>query len=480
MNFPATEPRPTRVRYLVLGVLCSLAFLTYFDRICIMQVQDDISRDLNFGQLTSRDEEKLRAEDKQDDPEARAQAEKARATARMSWVFWAFILGYGIFEVPGGWMGDRWGPRAVLVRIVIWWSIFTAMTGSADVMVRWLTSSPEPWMFLGAMVLVRFVFGLGEAGAYPNIGRAIARWFPFRDRAAATSFIWMSSRIGGAVSPWIIGAMSDSLGGWRPAFWVLGAVGIVWAFAFYGWFRDRPEEMPGANQAEAALIRADSGPGSIHHDDGHTKVPWSRLLFSTNLWALYIVASSASFSWYFNVTYLPKYLLEVFNVEFKDSRWFTGSPLLAGAITCVAGGWISDNLIRRTGSKRWGRSLVGVVGFGMAGLFTLTIPTFHSHWPVIAVLCIVSAFQDLAVPIIWTVSADIGERYAGTVAGAMNCMGGVGASLGILLAPRIAAYFDDWNFVFIVNGWVYLAGALAWLRVNAAERLVNREGPSKW
>jgi len=470
---PPSIERPTRVRYLVLGVLCSLAFLTYFDRVCIMQVQEDISRDLHFTQLTEADEEHLRTQGKQENAAARSELANARAIDRMAWVFWAFTLGYGLFEVPGGWMGDRWGPRGVIFRIVICWSVFTAMTGAVDGVVGWFTTSPEPWLLLMVMVAARFVFGLGEAGAYPNISRAMGRWFPFRDRAAAQSAVWFCSRLGGAVSPILILELGHVAGGWRQAFWVLGGIGILWSFAFYFWFRDRPEEMPAVNAAEAELIRADSGPGSIHTDTGHAHMPWRRLLLSSNLWALYLAAACVSFSWFFNITFLPAYLKQVSDVSFEDSKWLTGAPLLAGAVPCLMGGWISDALVRRTGSKRWGRSLIGVVGFGMAGLLTLFVPALGNHYVlIIGIICLACAFQDTAVPIIWTVPVDIGERYAATVAGAMNCMGCVGASLGILLAPRIQIHLGlGWNGVFIVNGCVYLVGALAWLRVNASEPL---------
>jgi MFS family permease len=468
---PAPSPqRPTRVRFVVLAVLCSLAFLTYFDRICISQMKEEISRDLHFTELTEADEQKLRSEGKQDAAEARAQLADARATQRMSYVFWAFILGYGLFEIPGGWLGDRWGPRAVLFRIVVCWSLFTALTGAVDGITSWFTSSPTPWIFLATMVGVRFVFGLGEAGAYPNIGRVLARWFPFRHRAGAQSFIWMSSRFGGAVSPIVVTELGSWAGGWRQAFWILGGLGVLWAFGFYYWFRDRPEEMRVVNPSEIDLIRSDAGPGSIHDEAGHKDVPWNRLLWSRSLWALYVASSGASFCWYFNVFYLAPYVKHAFKVEFQDSRWLSGSPLLVGGVACLLGGWLSDALIRRTGSKRWGRSLPGIIGFGMAGLITLCVPALGNYYLVIAAICLACAFQDPAIPCIWTVSADIGERYAGTVAGCMNAAGGVGASLGLLLAPEFALR-DAWNTVFLVNGCVYLIGALAWIRVDASERL---------
>src|SRR6185295_12374832 len=175
---------------------------------------------------------------------------------RMGWVFFAFFLGYALFEIPGGWLGDRWGPRSVIVRIVLWWSAFTALTGSVDHVVGWFVSHPEPALLLGGMAVTRFWFGIGEAGAYPNVGRALARWFPYRERGLAQGAIWMASRCGGAFSPMIIGAAMAWLGNWREAFWLLGGLGAVWAVAFGLWFRNRPEEKDSVNDAERTLIRS--------------------------------------------------------------------------------------------------------------------------------------------------------------------------------------------------------------------------------
>src|SRR5882672_9962623 len=254
MNPPAS---PTRYRYWVLVVLCSLAFLTYLDRICIMRVQGDIERDLRFTELTRADEQWLHERGLDADTQARAKLESNRATERMSWVFSAFVAGYVLFEVPAGWLGDRWGARAIIFRIVLCWSVFTAATGGVKGIAALFSSKPGPEQWLVAMITIRFLFGVGEAGAYPNIARALGRWFPFRERATAQSFIWLSSRWGGAFAPTIIGGLMLLGGDWQRAFWILGLVGAAWAAFFFAWFRDRPEDKPQVNAAERELIRAD-------------------------------------------------------------------------------------------------------------------------------------------------------------------------------------------------------------------------------
>lgn len=498
--------RPTRVRFTVLAALCTLTFLTYLDRICISRVQEDISRDLRFGELTPEDHEQLQRGSQNDfrdllkpqDEErlkvarqsaqdaapsdgglhryqlARERLEDNRRNSRMSWVFFAFSLGYMLFEIPGGWLGDRWGPRAVIVRIVIWWSVFTGLTGCAD----WLFSNPTPALALISLFVVRFLFGAGEAGAYPNVGRAVSRWFPYGERGFAQGAIWMVSRTGGAFAAVIIGQLMRVAGGWRQAFWLLGAVGVVWAIVFGWWFRNRPEEVASVNTAERTLIRGKlREAGSIYDDSHGAGFPWSRLVTSVNLWALYIAGAAVSFAWYVNITFLPKVLKDKFGMALQDSEWLTGLPLGVGAVFCLLGGAMSDFLIRRLGSRRWGRSLPGLIGFSGAGLCLIMFPYARSPYSAVGLLCLACALQDLAIPNIWSTCSDIGGRYAGTVSGAMNAASGVGAMCSPILSAYLANLFD-WNTAFLVFAGAYVVGALMWLRIDATETLISRKASS--
>src|SRR5579864_186717 len=292
--------RPSRVRYLVLAVFCSLAFMHYLDRLCMMRAQNDVVRDLGLNQLTAADEAELQARGLANDDKARKKMEDARGTKRMSWIFNIFTIGYLLFEIPGGWLGDRWGSRKVLLRIIIWWSVFIALTAWVDLPVRWFISQPAPWILVAVVSLARFLYGAGAAGAFPNIARVLGQWFPFRDRGFAQGFIWMSARMGGAFAPFLFGLLM-LLTGWRIAFSLLGVGGTIWAILFYRWFRNRPEEKAGVNAAEIAYIRA----GAPEVDgDGHANVPWRRLLMSPNLWALYICHAAICFSGYFFLTFI--------------------------------------------------------------------------------------------------------------------------------------------------------------------------------
>jgi ACS family glucarate transporter-like MFS transporter len=444
--------RVTHYRYLVLAVLCSLAFLTYLDRICIMRVQDEISHDLRFDQLDGESRSRKSAHD--------------LATARMGWVFAAFAAGYLLFEVPGGWLGDRLGARRVIFRIVLCWSLFTAATGGVQKITGVFSKNPSPQDWFLTLLIIRFLFGAFEAGAYPNIARALAQWFPYRERAAAQSFIWFSSRFGGAFAPGIIGGLISFGGTWQRAFYFLGFAGITWAILFFIWFRDSPGQKTGVSAEEREWICAETA-GEDRAKDA--KMPWLALL-SPNILALCLVSFCVSFCFYFFITFLPRYLNDQFHVNYSQSQWISGLPLFAGSVACVAGGYLSDYAIRRTGNRRWGRSLLPAFAWGAAALCVFAVPLFHSASAVMVLLTTGFMFQDLSVAPMWSLPADIGGRFTATVGGWMNMAGCLAGILSPLIAARVSIAYG-WNPMFFIFGSVYLLGALAWLRVDASKAL---------
>lgn len=478
--------RPSRVRLGVLAFACSLSLLTYLDRVCISRAAKDIQADLSINDM------------------------------QMGLVFSSFLLGYLLFEVPGGWLGDRFGARLTLTRIVLWWSLFTTLTGCVwkfhyDSGLHLGTGSwTIPLIFDSFLLLlvVRFLFGLGEAGAYPNLTRVVKLWFPFRERGLAQGSVWMSARLGGAVAPVVIGRLSVALG-WRMAFGVLGIIGAVWAVAFFLWFRDRPSQMPGCNEAERDLIQPPGAPtlepsptpasgeanitstpatgaptgvttdAPAHaepEDHGHPWPPARQLAGSLTLWGLSIAAAAVSFGWYFYPTWQPKYLKDVFEISYEGSELLTGLPFLCGAAGCLIGGGLSDRLVRVTGSRRWGRSLLGLVGFTGAGLCVLATGFVTAPWQAILLLCLAFLINDLAIPVIWTVCADVGGRFSGTVAGIMNMVGGIGGMLSPTLIPQVLARLPEdmapairWRIIFAGLATSWFVGAIAWLVVDAGK-----------
>src|SRR6185503_16824229 len=238
--------------------------------------------------------------------------------------------------------------------------------------------------------------------------------------------------------------------------------------------RDRPEDKPQANEAERELIRAtEATAGSIYDDRAAPAFRWASLL-SPNVLALSLASFCVSFCFYFYITFLPKYLKDQFQVEYSQSQFITGLPLLLGGFACLAGGFLSDYAIRRTGSKRWGRSLIPIAGWTAAGLCAFAVSQLHSAVAVMALIVIAFAFQDLGVPSMWSLPTDIGGRFAGTVGGWMNSAGAIGGMLSPLVAAKVSIA-HGWNTTFIVFGAIYMLGAIAWLRVDAGSpiRLAN-------
>ena len=454
---------PSRVRFGVLAFLCTLAVLTYLDRICIMRAREDIQGDLQFSEI------------------------------QMGFVFSAFLWGYTLFEVPGGAMGDRWGSRRVLTGFVLCWSLFTALTGAVPLFTldsgrSFQLGSLTVHLLLDSfvlMMLVRFLFGCGEAGAFPNAARVVGNWFPFRERAVAQGAIWMSARLGAAVAPLVLGRLS-AVFGWRRAFWALGVLGLVWCLLFFWWFRERPEDKEDCNEAERDLIR--SGAGSFQAGEaqaGHGPMPWRHLLGSLNIWALCLAAFCVSFGWYFYPTYQPKFLQDVHHFSYKGAQSamlteiLTGLPFLCGAAGCLLGGRLSDRMVRTVG-RRWGRSLIGVFGFSGAGLCFLAAGLVPWTWLAVTLLSLACFINDFAIPVIWAASADIGRRYAGTVAGWMNMVGGFGGMITPILIPVLLASLGGdltsrWKGVFLVLSTVWFLGASAWLFIDAGKPLIPDE-----
>ena len=217
--------------------------------------------------------------------------------AQWGWVTGVFTLAYAAFEIPSGSMGDRIGPRRVLTRIVVWWSAFTALTGA-------VSSYP-------LLLVTRFAFGVGEAGAYPNIGVAIARWFPLATRTQAWGTVLMSAQLGGAVAPFVVVPLQARFG-WRASFLLFGLLGVLWAIAWFGWFRDTPAEMPRVSAAE----RAETGPFAAPHHG----LPWAIAIRSRNLLALMFMAGFVGWSMSFFQSWLGTYLVR--------GRGFTETGLL--------------------------------------------------------------------------------------------------------------------------------------------------------
>jgi MFS family permease len=420
----ATTATRTRNYVLLLGIL--VAGITYLDRVCISVAAPSIMSELGLSNL------------------------------QMGYVFGTFAVAYGLFEIPSGWLGDRWGQRSMLTRIVVSWSVFTALTGAVR--------------NYALLIVVRFVFGAAEAGAFPTLSRALARWFPAIDRGKVNGFMWMGARIGGALSP-PLATMLMLAYGWRSMFLIFGLVGLIWCAVFWLWYRDDPAEHPRVNQAELVYITQDAASAGDSLPAADEKTPWKRLFLSGNLWALFWMYFATSYGFWFFLTWMPTYLTKEQGLNAQETGFYSALPLGVGAVACLCGGALSDWLVRRTGSLRWGRRAVGMGGFllSAAGFGAASV----AQGPLAAVLCLIFAAgsMDLAVPVAWAACLEAGGRYGGTATGFMNTASSISAFISPLAAAWLFDQFGSFAAMFWSAAIVYSLAGLLWLRIDATQSL---------
>jgi MFS transporter, ACS family, glucarate transporter len=420
---------PTRVRVRVLGFAFLLAVVTYLDRICISAAAPYIIDDLHLSVL------------------------------QMSVVFSAFTLSYSLFEIPSGWLGDVIGPRRVLTRIVLWWSAFTMLTSVAG--------------GFRSLVTIRFLFGAGEAGAFPNIARSFSHWFPTRERGRANGVMFLGSRVGGMLSA-PIALLIVARWGWRVSFVLFGMVGIVWAAAWFAWFRDRPRDHPAVNAEELAWIRGDARSPLSPDRNTVEATPWGDLLRSRNLYAICAMYFAFGYGLYFYFTWLPTYLIRQLGFSRLATGVFASLPFVLAGVADIAGGWLTDYLSRTRG-LRVGRCYLGFAAFVTCAalVFGSTLPVPSIAKAVLLALALASA--DLALGACWAVPLDIAPEHAGVITGFMNTLGNLGGLIGPLVVGVAVDRWGSWTFPFYVTAIVYACGALSWLAIDPTRSLMTKD-----
>jgi sugar phosphate permease len=296
----------------------------------------------------------------------------------------------------------------------------------------------------------------------------IADWMPVHERGFAQGTVWTFSRLGGAFVPFLFVWLWNSYGTWTTPFSAMAGLGLLWCAVFWPWFRNRPEEMAQVNAAERELIAA-GRPASSRSPE---PVPWSRLLGSTNVWALCLMYGSIGFGGNFITNLLPLYLKDFRKLTDEEFSWLSSLPLAFGIASCLLGGWLSDWFIQRTGNRKWGRRLSGAIGAVVASLVVLSVPRVEEVWLLAVVLSVWFFCNDLTMGPAWAACADIGERYAGTLSGAMNMMGSVAGAAGAALAGKLLQ-MDQAKWVFLVFAGSYGLAALSWLLVDVTKPLVD-------
>lgn len=421
--------KPTRARYGVVGFCCALAVVTYLDRACIGVLAPDIRRDLGLDMR------------------------------QMSYVFSAFTLAYAIFEIPSALWGEKIGARKVLARIVTWWSAFTlltaAVTGYANLLV------------------VRFLFGAGEAGAWPNATRVFSRWIPAHERGRVQGVFFAGAHLAAGLTPPLVLLISPFVG-WRGIFLIFGSFGLVWAWAWLRWFRDRPADHPAVNPAELALIAsttADAPPATAALSPDASM--WGPVLRSPDVWLLSLVAFANGYGFYFVITWLPTFL-STLGFSSATLAIYSGLPMIFAVPADILGGVTTDFVARKFG-VRLGRALVGGAAYAVAAaaMAAATAITDNPHAAAL-LLAVAGGASMFALAASWSTCIELGAKHSGLVSATMNTIGQIGGMLSpivlALLVERSGAA-GRWLLPLQLIAGLYALAALSWLFINPRRRL---------
>ncbi|MGP0068185.1 MAG: MFS transporter [Isosphaeraceae bacterium] len=408
----------THVRYRVLAFTVALAAVTYLDRVCISRAEAEVRHDLGLSK------------------------------EQMSYVFGAFTLAYAFFEIPSGSWGDRIGPRRVLTRIVAWWSTFTIATAGA--------------FNYASMLAVRFLFGMGEAGAFPNASKTISRWFPASERGTAQGIFFAGAHLGGGLTPILVGALLIVLP-WRLIFVLFGMVGFVWALAWFRWFRDEPADHPEVSESERHYIESGREPSRPHRVDAGIL---GRILADRNVILLCLMYFTQAYGFYFNITWITTYLREARGFSGFLLGFLAGLPLILSAVADLTGGLATDRVTRLYG-LRAGRCWIGGASLLIAGWAMIAGAGVQGALAAALLIAISGAADSFLLGSAWGTCLDIAGPHAGLVTGAMNTAGQIGAFLSpIILARFLKEGAEDWATPLYLAGALYIAGAACWLFID--------------
>ncbi|MDB5456306.1 MAG: sauU [Caulobacter sp.] len=411
--------KASRARYGVIGFAISLAVLAYIQRVAISQAAGPISAELHLNKV------------------------------QMGMIFGAFGLSYALFEIPMGLLGDRLGVKRVLTQIVLAWSVFTALTG-----VAWNLTS---------LWVIRFLFGAGEAGCFPNLTRMLSSWLPAVERMRAQALMWAFTRWGGAITPPLV-LITINWVGWRWGFVVFALLGLVWCVAFTRWFKDDPAQHGSVNAAELELLEGSRTMTSEESGKG-----LMRLLLSPQVVVLVTQYFCFSFVWYFYVTWLPTYLREARGQSAVEAAALSVLPLLFGGFGSLISGLLPAKFPRRA---------VAFFGFAATALLLVAVTKIHAVVPAMLVMGLASFSSDLTMPISWNACVEIGRRYTATVAAAMNMLG----NLAGFVAPVIGGIVlersnGDWNLLLYIMAGSATISAVSWLYLDPV-KAARRSAPA--
>jgi len=417
---------PTRIRHAVLWLTVAAYMITYIDRVVISAAVPSIQQEFGFSLVT------------------------------IGWILGAYQVAYAVFQIPGGWLGDRFGPRRALAAIVVWWSAFTALTAAT-----WSATS---------MIVCRFLFGMGEAGAFPIATRSLSRWMLPAERGFAQGITHAGSRLGGALTPVAVVFLIAHFG-WRAPFYLFAVLGLIWSAVWFTFYRDTPGEHRMVNAAERELIAGSLGKAA---PNARRAVPWRQILSHPQMWLLSAMYFCYGYDIGIFLSWFPKYLHDAHGFELTKMGIYASLPLFAGVAGDVCGGWFSDRVLRRSGNLKFARRIVAITGFLIAAA---TIPlACLAQDPQVSVgyFCIAVFGIELTVGVSWAVTLDIGGEYAGSVSAVMNTLGNLGAALAAALTGYIVTV-SGWDSAFFVLAGLSLLAAILFTRIDASQHVYRTE-----
>ena len=404
-------------RHRVLALLFFLILVMYLDRLCISVAGPRIQQDLHLTPI------------------------------QWGWVIGAFTIAYAGFEIPSGALGDRIGPRRVLTRIVLWWSVFTAATG--------LVSSYP------VLLLVRFMFGAGEAGAFPNSALTVSRWTPEPERARSLSILWVATGVGGIATPLIVVAIQQRYG-WRASFYLFGSLGLLWSAIWYAWFRDWPSQKRGIPLEEIKLI-GEAPPA------GNGSAPWSRIFRDRNLLLLMLMYHCYCWGAYFYLSWIHTYLQVGRKLTEDQMKIASALPPAFGLVGVALGGYLSDRLAKKH-SLRIARCSIGSVSLIGSGILLAAAGLTSDARVAVALMAAGLGVMNAMLPVSWSLAVDLAREHAGAVSGAMNTAGQIGSFLSSVAFGYMVQGFGSYDRAILPLAFMLVVGGLVFALIKPPER----------
>ena len=419
----------THVRWYVVAMLFLVSFLTIVDRVAISAAKNDMAAELGISDLM------------------------------FGWVFGMFALGYALVQIPAGWLADRYGPRLFLCSMVVLWSLFTGATGLV--------------YGVASLLLIRFLFGMAEAGAYPGASRAFYPWLPRSERGFAQGILFTGSRLGAAFGLFLMPLLIINAG-WRASFLILAVVGFVWAAIWYGWFRDYPADKKGVGRPELVLIQKDY-PDEPTETAKVLKVPWRSLFFSSNSLLLMVQYFASNFTFFICFSWLLPYLTQEYALSVAEAGMYASIPLYFGAVANWVSGIAVDYIYRR---NRWrlSRLFPAIFGFSLAVVSLIAVANMSTVWGAVICFALATFGVDLTLSPSWSTCIDIAGPLTGTLSGGMNMVGNLGSFVSTLAFPYLLSLTGSASSYFYVAASLNIIAIVCWLAIRP-ERPVAMKMP---